>query len=462
MKELFSPKQLSRIFNQNVKYGASDICINSQDAKPGDMFFALKGENTDGHNFMDAALANGAALVVSEQLRNDERTIWVESSRDALVKLAKYNMSMTKAPCICVTGSVGKTSTRDMIYHLLTSVPKNLKTYVSRKNFNGQIGLPICAATMPIDTDIAVFEIGMSAAGEIKKLLDIVTPAVAVITTICETHLEFFNSVYDIAKAKSEIFEAETPAKAAVIPADSPYADFLKNKAQHCRIKNIFSFGYENKADAKILSYDFMGDVIGVKADILGQQISYNLRCHNISGVSNSAAALLATHLESGIAIDELAESLQTFRTPPGRGDIIYLDNCDIILLDDSYNACPTSLRAAITSMAQKYKNRRKILVVGDMKELGPDSVRFHENISPTVDKFGIDLVLACGELAKCLFDNLREEKKGCWCENSRELTEKVLENLKNGDCVLVKGSNSMKMRCIVDFIKQYHNRIAA
>ncbi|MDR2794264.1 MAG: UDP-N-acetylmuramoyl-tripeptide--D-alanyl-D-alanine ligase [Holosporaceae bacterium] len=462
MKELFSREQLSVIFNQDVKYDVSDICVNSQDAKPGDLFFALKGENTDGHNFMDAAIANGATLVVSEKLRNDDRTILVESSLDALVKLAKYNMSMSKTHCIGVTGSVGKTTTRNMIYHLLTNASKNLKTYVSRKNFNGQIGLPICAATMPIDANVAVFEMGMGAAGEIKKLLDIVNPDVAVITTICETHLEFFNSVYDIAKAKSEIFEAKIPPKAAIIPSDSPYADFLRSKAQRCHIKNILSFGYENKSDARILSYDFMDNVIGVKADILGSQISYNLRSHNISGVPNSAAALLAAHVESGIAIDELAVFLQTFTTPAGRGDVIYVDDCDIILLDDSYNACPTSLRTAIISMAQKYKSRRKILVVGDMKELGFDSVRFHENISPTIDKFEVDLVFACGELAQCLFNNLQDVKKGCWCENSRELAEKVLENLKNGDCVLVKGSNSMKMKCIVDFIKQYHNRIAA
>ncbi|MDR2681961.1 MAG: UDP-N-acetylmuramoyl-tripeptide--D-alanyl-D-alanine ligase [Holosporaceae bacterium] len=462
MKELFSREQLSWIFNQDVNYGASDVCVDSRNVKPGDIFFALRGEKTDGHNFIDAALANGAALTVSEKPRDDDRTILVESSADALVKLAKYNISRTKTHCIGVTGSVGKTTTRNMIYHLLANAKKNLKTYVSRKNFNSQIGLPVCAATMPVDTDIAVFEMGMSAVGEIKKLLDIVSPHVSVITSICETHLEFFDSVFAIAKAKSEIFETAIPQKVAIIPGDSPYTDFLRNKAQCCHVENVFSFGSENKTDARIISYDFKGDIIDVKADILGQQVTYDLRCHNISGVIDSAAALLAAHLECGVPVGELAESLATFTTPSGRGNITYIDNRDIVLLDDSYNACPTSLRSAIISMAQKYKDRRKILVVGDMGELGPDSVRFHENISPTIDKFEIDQVFACGELSQYLFVNLREAKKGCWSENSRELAEKVLENIKNGDCVLVKGSNSMNMKYIVDFFKQYHNRIAA
>ncbi|GHU12141.1 UDP-N-acetylmuramoyl-tripeptide--D-alanyl-D-alanine ligase [Alphaproteobacteria bacterium] len=461
MKEIFSREQLSSIFNQDVKCGICDICVNSKNAKDGDLFVALEGEKADGHNFIRDALSNGAALAISQ--RNiglaDDRIIHVESSYEALLKLAKYNLSRTNAQYIGVTGSVGKTTTRDMIYHLLVSSQKSQKAFVSRKNFNGQIGLPICAALMPPETNVGIFEMGMSEPGEIKKLLDIVSPDISVITNICETHLEYFNSVFDIANAKSEIFETIKSQKAAIIPNDLPYTDFLRKKAHQCNVKDVFTFGAENKSDAQMLSYDFINDIIQVKAEILGQSIVYDLHCNNVSSVMNSLAALLTVHMESGDSLDVLAESMGTFTVPAGRGEVFHIDN--VIIVDDSYNACPTSVRSAIISLS-KYKNRRKVVVLGDMRELGPDSVRFHENLAPTIDKFGIDKVFACGDLSKYLFDNLLEEKKGCWCANSMELAEKVVENIADGDCILIKGSNSMKMKYIVDFIKQHYNKIAA
>ncbi|GHT97092.1 UDP-N-acetylmuramoyl-tripeptide--D-alanyl-D-alanine ligase [Alphaproteobacteria bacterium] len=461
MNEVFSREQLSSIFNQDVKYGVCDICVNSKNAKDGDLFVALEGENTDGHNFIKDALFSGASLAVSQRDIDpaDDRIISVDSSYEALLKLAKYNLSRTNAQYIGITGSVGKTTTRDMIYHLLVNSQEQRKAFVSRKNYNGQIGLPICAALMPPETNVGVFEMGMSESGEIKKLLDIVSPDISVITNICETHLEHFNSMFDIAKAKSEIFETTKPQKTAIIPNDLPYTDFLKKKARQCNVKDVFTFGAKNKADARMLSYDFIDDVMMVKAEIFGQSIIYDLCCNNVSSVMNSLAALLAVHVESGCSLSVLVESMATFTAPAGRGEVFRIDN--VIIVDDSYNACPTSVRSAIISLS-KYKNRRKVVVLGDMLDLGPDSVRFHENIAPTIDKFGVDKVFACGDLSKCLFDNLLEEKKGCWCANSTELAEKVLESIVDGDCILIKGSNSMKMKYIVDFIKKHYNKAAA
>ncbi|GHT93453.1 UDP-N-acetylmuramoyl-tripeptide--D-alanyl-D-alanine ligase [Alphaproteobacteria bacterium] len=462
MKEVFSREQLSSIFNQDIRYGICDICVNSKNAKDGDLFIALEGENTDGHNFIKDALSNGAVLAVSQRdIEPANRIVMVESSYEALLKLAKYNLSRTNAQYIGVTGSVGKTTTRDMIYHLLVNSQESSNAYVSRKNFNGQIGLPICATLMPPETKVGVFEMGMSESGEIRKLIDIVSPDISVITNVCETHLEYFDSVFDIAKAKSEIFETAKPQKAAIIPNDLPYTDFLVRKAHQYDAEDVFTFGAENKSDARMLSYDFIYDIIRVKAEIFGQDITYDLRCNNISCVMNSLAALLTVHVKSGYSSNVLAESMETFMAPAGRGEAFYINSHDVIIVDDSYNACPTSMRSAIISLS-KYKNRRKIVVIGDMLELGPDSVRFHENIAPTIDKFDVDKVFACGKLSKCLFDNILEEKKGCWCENSTELAEKVVENIADGDCVLIKGSNSMKMKYIVDFIKKHFNKIAA
>ncbi|MCR5224800.1 MAG: UDP-N-acetylmuramoyl-tripeptide--D-alanyl-D-alanine ligase, partial [Alphaproteobacteria bacterium] len=436
---IFLKEELSEIFNQRVPCDIDDICTNSKEAKHGDLFVALKGEKVDGHNFVEQALSNGASLALVEQ-GNFDKSIKVESSYDGLVKLAKYNVRKTDAKYVCVTGSIGKTTTKNMIHHIL-SAQLGKDVYVTKGNFNSQIGLPICAATMPRDTKIGVFEMGMSAFGNIKKLVDIIPPRVSVITKVCEAHLEFFNCVWDIAKAKSEIFETEVPQEVAIIPADSPYADFLKDKALKDGVKKVCSFGLPN-TDAFVISDNCKDNNPEIVAEILGEKIQYSV-CGNDACAQNSLPSLLAAHFISGISLRQLAETVSSFKSMD-RGNVIRLDKQNITIIDDSYNACPTSMRAAIKSLSE-YAGNRKIAVVGDMLELGANRVYYHENLSATIDKFGIDLVFACGELSKHLFDNLQPCKQGAWCENSRALATVVAENVRDGDCILVKGSHSMK-----------------
>lgn len=455
MKRIFSKQELSEIFNQDVQCDISGICVNSKEAKYNDIFIALKGENADAHDFVHDALNKGASLAIVERKItgvSDQNLILVDSSYDALLKLANHNLKQTIAKYICVTGSVGKTTTKDMMHHILSQQDQfRDSSYVSMKNFNSQIGLPICVAAMPKNTKIGVFEMGMSSKNDIRKLVEIIRPSVALITNVCETHLEFFDSVFDIAKAKSEIFEQG--ADFAIIPSDSPYFDFLKNKALSCGIKNIFSFGSHEKSDAKIILCDSSENSINIRAKILGKTIDYQLLCNNESFAFNSIAAILATHIVSGIDVENLALSLSSFTVSSKRGEIIKINDPNIIIIDDSYNASPVSMKSAIHSLA-KYENRRKILIAGDMKELGPDAIYFHENLSPTIDKYDINLVFACGNLMKYLYDNLLEQKKGDWKETSSELIRSVLEEIKDGDCILVKGSRSMKTELIVDAIK--------
>ncbi|MDR1236041.1 MAG: UDP-N-acetylmuramoyl-tripeptide--D-alanyl-D-alanine ligase [Holosporaceae bacterium] len=447
---IFSKTELSDIFGQAISENINDICINSNDAKPGDLFIALKGEKSDGHNFIDQALNNGAALAISEKYIESDKIINVKSTKDALIKLAKYNIAKCSATYVGVTGSVGKTTTKSLIYHILSRLLKN-SVYTTKKNFNSQIGLPVCAAVMPRDTKIGIFEMGMSEAGEIKKLVDLIPPSVSIISKICEAHGEFFNSVWDIAKAKSEIFETQKNREAAIIPLDSPYADFLKRRAIENGIKNIFTFG-AHSADAKIIDRQFSDNKCRVRAEILGTKTDF--LCPENFLIENCLPALLCAHIVSGISPQNLADEIHSFELSPGRGSRIYLEDRDIILADDSYNACMTSTKSAIKLLAEQ-KNRRKVLILGDMLELGKDEIHLHENLSATIDKFETDIVFACGPLAKKLFDNLRDCKKGAWCPNSAELLEKVRGNLQNGDCILVKGSNSTKMNLIVDAIKK-------
>jgi UDP-N-acetylmuramoyl-tripeptide--D-alanyl-D-alanine ligase len=453
---IFSKDELSEIFNQRVTKDIGGICVDSNNAKTDDLFVALKGEKTDGHNFIRHAMDNGAVLAISEKNIEEveqSKIIKVESSREALLELARYNVARSGAKYIGVTGSIGKTTTKNLIHHIISSRSEleNL-VYVTQRNFNSQIGLPICAATMPRNTKIGIFEMGMSAFGEIKKLVEIVQPSISVITKICEAHAAFFDSILDIARAKSEIFETARPQEAAIIPADSPYTSFLKEKARENDVKHVFTFGLQN-ADAKIVECNYINDCFRIDAEILGEKIKYEIRNNSESLINNSLSAILCAHLVSGIAINELADCVNSFDLPPGRGADFYLKNRDIILIDDAYNACSTSVKSAIRSISNN-KNRRKILIIGDMRELGRDEILYHENLSATVDKFGVDMVFACGSLAKRLFDNLIDRKKGIWCENSAELAQKISEEIQNGDCILVKGSNSMKMQNIVNAIK--------
>lgn len=455
MKTVFSKEELSQIFNQNVSSDVYDICLDSKEAKNGDLFIALEGERVDGHKFIKDAIKKGANLALSQENIleiPDGKIIRVDSTYNALLKLAKYKIKTTKnVKYIAITGSVGKTTTRNMIFHLLSKCIDADKVYAAKKNYNSKIGLPACAALMPRETNFAVFEMGMSESGDIRKLIDIVNPSIAVITTIGESHLEFFESSFDIAKAKSEIFE-KSP-KFAIVPADSPYSDFLKNKAINCGVKKIILFGKEKKSDVRILSYEILDDFIKVNADIFGDKVKYNLHCINTAFVANSVAAISAAYAASDISPKILADNISSFKFVSKRCEILHTKN-NITIIDDSYNAAPTSMKAALRTLGMYRNKGRKIAVIGDMLELGSDAIFFHENLSATIDKYGIDLVFACGNLSKHLFDNLLERKKGVWRENSHELAENILNEIEDGDCILIKGSHSMNMDYIVDALK--------
>lgn len=423
------------------------ICTDSRSVNSGDLFVAIKGENVDGHYFVKSAIEKGAAAALVE--KNIDGVDWaklliVPSSVGALIDLAKYNVSKSHAKFIGVTGSVGKTTIKEMIRHIL-STQNDKKIYASEKNLNSQIGLPICAAMMPSDTDIGVFEMGMSQAGELRKLVDIVPPEIAVISKICEVHSEFFNCEWDIAKAKSEILEAQQPPKVLIIPADSPYTDFLKQKAKNLGVKEVYTFG-ESVGDAKVLSVEKNSQGTKISAMFFGEFVDYVIQGANRSVILNSLAAIMAAYFASGMEILTLAQTLRSFNKVDGRGNII-LKN-DVTIIDDSYNAGPTSVHAAIETLSEY--SGRKILVLGDMFELGYRSRYFHENLSAAIDKFKIDLVFTCGDLMKYLFDNLQESKRGGWGKNSEELIPQIRDCLQKNDVVLIKGSHSMHMDKIV------------
>lgn len=461
MNIIFSKKELSDIFDACIIHDICSISLNSKEICNGSLFVAHKGEKVDGHIFLSDVFAKGAVLaIVDEQTKSvnlenfdKNKIIKVKNTLDVLVKLAAYKITQIKADLIAVTGSVGKTTTKNILYHILSSQNCFAKyVYASKKNFNSKIGLPLCVASMPSNAEIGIFEIGISAQGDLLAALNIIQPNFSIISNICESHCVNFDSVFDIARAKSEIFATNMPQDAVFISAESAYCEFLKSKAKSCGVKNVYSFGDE-KSDAKIISADRCSDGFVIVAEILGKKIKYKLSVHNESCIINSLSSILSSHIITGISLEQLANSVETFAVSNSRGEKIYLKKSDIILIDDSYNACPTSMKSAIKSLGA-VDNRRKILVFGDMLELGQDSVIYHENLSATISRYGINLVFVCGHFGKIFFDNLQEKFKGGFADNSEELAKIVLQNIQNGDCVLVKGSNSMNMKTIVNAMK--------
>lgn len=458
--------------DSNVK----NVCVNSTNVNSGDVFFALPGQSHDGHEFISDALKQGAAFAVVDKSKehywqqihkkNPNKLIITDNVYEALIRFAKSNVELTNANhFIAVTGSVGKTTTKNMIHHILSEQDQfTNRIYASQKNFNSQIGLPICASNMPQDTKIGIYEMGMSEKSNISKLVTIVPPTISVITKVCEAHLQFFDSTFDIAKAKSEIFESDSHQFACVIPHDCAYFDFFKQKAKKHGIKHIVSFDINGnqETDAKVINYSNCDGMLSVTAEIFGRKIQYQLKTNNVACVENSIAAIVAAYFacDQNIDAQDLASALSSFVNMHQRGEVTTLSENRIILIDDSYNACPASVKAAIASLssinfagADQYK---RVLVIGDMLELGPNSRHYHENLSSTIDKFGIDSVFACGENSKFLFDNLQNHKKGAWRENAKELSCVIPEYImKEKSLVLVKGSRSMKMDTIVESIRQ-------
>jgi UDP-N-acetylmuramoyl-tripeptide--D-alanyl-D-alanine ligase len=453
MQIIFSSESLSKIFCKKISNDAYDICLDSKKVKNGDIFIAFKGESVDGHDFIPEAIANGASLIISEKeisSVDDDKIVVTSSSYESLMALAKFKLNCINAKYICITGSVGKTTTKDMISHILRSELKE-NIYASKKNFNSRIGLPICAAIMPMDSKFGIFEMGMSASGDIRHLTEIINPNVSIITDVNAVHLEYFDSIIDIAKAKSEILEKSS--EYAIIPLDSPFADFLKNKALEYNVKNIITFGADTKADACICSCEYNEFNTVINSRIFGKEFRYKLNTINNSLAINSVIALSAAHASTGIDVSRFVEHIESFEPANNRGGVTYLRDGSIILVDDSYNASPISMKSALHSI-ERFRNKRKIAVLGDMLELGKDEIFFHENLSATIDKCSIDLVFTCGELSNHLYDNLQEFRKGCHGKNCEEIVDDLLEEIREGDCILVKGSRSMKMENIVSAIK--------
>ena len=432
----------------------TSVSIDSRTLERGALYVAIQGVSQDGHAFVGAAFEAGAhaALVSLEYKRgiSDKILIRVDDTLEGLSMLGTAARERTEATVIAVTGSAGKTGTKEALHAML--LPSGV-VHASVKSFNNHWGVPLSLARMPRDTDFAIFEVGMNHAGEIEPLSRLIQPDVALITTVAPVHIGHFDSVEQIADAKAEIFAGLKPLGAAVIPIDNPHFQRLAISAKSQGVQNIFSFGKGEQADFRICDCEFAVDqtrgcfvLNGERYDffttIPGEHIALNL------------AGALGSVFSSGGDVQRAIDQISEIEASQGRGNTHHLvcSNGQFTLIDESYNANPASMEIALKSLnlMKDVRFSRRIAVLGDMLELGDRALLYHAELAELINGRDIDLVFTAGPLMKSLFDLVEPAKQGRSADQSSELLEDIASIISSGDVVLVKGSQASKMALIV------------
>ena len=441
--------------------GIPGLSIDTRTIAPGEAFFAIKGDR-DGHGFVPAALEAGAGLAVVAHERRaampkDARLLVVPDVLEGLNDLARAARARTSAKVIAVTGSVGKTGTKDALRLVLGAQGA---THASAASYNNQWGVPLSLARMPQATAFGVFEIGMNHAGEITPLTRLVRPHVAIVTAIAPVHLEFFGSLEAIADAKAEIFLGLEPGGVAVLNRDDAQFERLGAAARAAGVARIVSFGEHAVADARLLKVSLQAETSTVEARILGQDVTYKLGAPGRHVVANSLAVLAAATL-AGADLALAALALAELKAPVGRGERVTLElpGGSALLIDESYNANPTSMRAALALLGQVPMQGlgRRIAVLGDMLELGSQGPALHAGLAEAVVASAVDLVYCAGPLMKSLWDALPSERRGGYADTAAALEPDVLAAVRAGDAVMVKGSLGSRMGPVVKALKRRH-----
>lgn len=432
--------------------------LDSRGISLGEVFVALKDQR-DGHEFVASAFSNGAAAaLVSESYQRqsgDGALIRVADTLRGLEAIGRAARARVApdARILAVTGSAGKTGTKEMLRGCLARAGT---THAADKSFNNHWGVPLTLARMPAATRFGIFEIGMNHAGEITPLSQMVQPHIAIITTVEAVHLEAFSSVAEIAEAKAEIFAGLGPDGVAILNHDNPHFALLTSRAADRGVR-VLSFGTHAEADVRCVDAELRADGSTVIARLDGRELTYRIGVPGGHIVQNSLAVLAALS-QSGVDIATTIAVLETLKPPAGRGTRTELavPGGSILLIDESYNANPASMRAALSVLATVPREayRRRIAVLGDMLELGQESAVLHAGLKEAVDAAGADLVFACGPQMGHLYRALPDNRRGAWAERSSEIEDALLGALTAGDAVMVKGSNGSRMAPLVAAMK--------
>lgn len=434
---------------------ATGVSIDSRSVAEGDLFVAIRGPVFDGHDFVAKAMKNGAAAAMvdhrPDDVAEDVALLQVDDTMAGLEALARAARGRGQTRVAAVTGSVGKTGTKEALRHVLS---RQGETAASASSLNNHWGVPLSVARMPRATRYAVFEIGMNHPGEITPLSRLVRPHVAIITTVDAAHTEFFSSMTEIAEAKAEIFSGMDAGGVAVLNKDNPHFDLLADRAREAGIGRIVAFGAHADSDARLIDARQEDGATRVRAAFDGREIDYVVGMAGHHWAMNSLAVLAAASA-LGADLDKAAAALADLTPLPGRGRThrLKLADGEATLVDESYNANPASMRAAIATLGQTAtgKGGRRIAVLGDMRELGPDSAAMHAALAKVLDEHDIDLVFTAGAEMAHLCAALPAERLGGSAESGAALSEQVGTALRPGDVAMVKGSNASGMKAVVD-----------
>ncbi|PZO67805.1 MAG: UDP-N-acetylmuramoyl-tripeptide--D-alanyl-D-alanine ligase [Paracoccus denitrificans] len=427
---------------------ATGISIDTRTIQPGDLFVALK-DVRDGHDYVAQALEKGAAAAlvshVPDGVAPDAPLLIVDDVVKALVALGRTARGRTKARVLGITGSVGKTSTKDMAAAALAGQGR---VHAAEASLNNHWGVPLTLARMPQDTDFAILEIGMNHPGEIEPLARMARPDVALITTVAAAHLEAFDDIRGIAREKAAIFAGLQPMGAAIIPEDLDTTPILRDGADAA---GAIVVGFGQAGAARPLSSTPDDGGTRVKARILGETVEFRLASAGAHFVMN-AVGVLAALAKLGADLPKSAQGLADWRPYKGRGAVERIGG--VTLLDDSYNANPTSLAAGLSTLPHLPPGRR-VVILGDMLELGADEVEIHRAIASWPQMADVAVVHACGPRMRAMYDALPPEKRGIWSETATELCARASELAQDGDVVFVKGSKFSRVASVVDALRK-------
>lgn len=436
--------------------------INTRTLEKGDVFIALKGNSLDGHDYVKNAFDQGAVAAIIEHdiagLPTEYPVIKVASSMKALEQLGQAARTRCTAKRIGITGSVGKTGTKELLKAGFDAIGRS---YASSASHNNHWGVPLSLANMSPETDFGIFEMGMNHAGEIAPLTAQIAPQIAIITNISAVHTEAFaDGINGIAREKAEIFSGLTDDGIAILPRDDDYFETLKSIARAKGIQRILSFGEHENADARLISCLIAANGSRVKAEILGEEVEYTLGIAGKHIALNSLAVLLSVAVCGG-DLQKAANNMGKVAPIKGRGTREHIKTSDkdnpITLIDESYNASPVAMRAAfkVLAMIDPGRGGRRIAILGDMRELGAKAPQLHKELAIPLQAEGIDLVYTAGPLMKNLHDELPQNMRGSHTKDSVGMAQIVPDVLTPGDVVMVKGSLGSKMSVVVEALRK-------
>jgi UDP-N-acetylmuramoyl-tripeptide--D-alanyl-D-alanine ligase len=444
-----------------VPTGVGGVSIDTRTIEPGDLFVAVKGDTNDGHDYAGTAIEKGAAAAVVDEAHADALDVAgplyiVRDTLRALEDLGRAARERTEARITAVTGSVGKTSTKEALRLVLSSAGP---AHASAASYNNHWGVPLTLARMPRTTRFGVFEIGMNHAGEITPLVGMVKPHIAIVTTVAPVHLEFFSGIEGIADAKAEIFSGLWPGGLAIINRDDGTYTRMRTHAEASPARYVLTFGEHRDADARLDTVTQVLDGSLVRAEILGQTVNFHIGAPGKHLALNALAVLLAAKA-SGLDVAEAAGALGAYKAGQGRGaqSRIEMNGGTFTLIDESYNANPASMRAALNLLGATMPGAggRRIAVLGDMRELGPQAPDLHRGLLPSLRDNHVDRVFTAGPLMRDLHHVLHPDQQAAWAERADDIAAQLFDSIRPGDVVMIKGSNASRMGVLVKSLKAH------